>query len=386
MNSTSNYPPGTKFWETPDWAGGTQAKLNIALITISSCFLGIRLYVRGFMTKSLGLDDLVASLAFCVITTQSGFNIHLKDVGAGAHMELIPQLLLLKFFEGLQNLNLLYFWGVGLDRLAVLAFLPRLHKDKIYLLLVYFVSGMVLVSTIICFFIRLFHCNPVKDGWLPPLPTLNCLPQSSMDMMMNGHGILGIIFDIMLMALPMWVIYKKMLWSRKTFQVIAVFSVGIFVVITGIIRLYYIRTMDWGTDSTFKMATIGVWTDLESHVGFWCGCFPSFQPIIRTVAFKLGLRSALNSYPTGKPTSNSKGLSSASAAIRSKGGYLRNGSGIDVDADISDTNNSQEGIMSGPNNYEMGKYGEIHKETTVTIHVKNHDSKKSKREESWADI
>ena len=134
------------------------------------------------------------------------------------------------------------------------------------------------------------------------------------------------------------------------------------------------------------MATIGVWTDLESHVGFWCGCFPSLQPIIRTVSFKLGLRSALNSYPTGKPTSNSKGLTSASAAVRSKGGYLRNGSGIDVDADIGDANNSQEGIMSGPNNYEMGKYGEIHKETTVTIHVKDDGSKQNTREESWADI
>lgn len=134
------------------------------------------------------------------------------------------------------------------------------------------------------------------------------------------------------------------------------------------------------------MATIGVWTDLESHVGFWCGCFPSLQPIIRTVAFKLGLRSALNSYPTGKPTSNSKGLSSASAAIRSKGGYFRNGSGIDVDAEITDTNNSQEGIMSIPNNYEMGKYGEIRKETTVKIQVKEDDSKPRKREESWADI
>lgn len=51
------------------------------------------------MTKSLGVDDLVASLAFCVITTQSGFNIHLKDCGAGAHMELIPPPLRLKFFE-----------------------------------------------------------------------------------------------------------------------------------------------------------------------------------------------------------------------------------------------------------------------------------------------
>ena len=147
-------------------------------------------------------------------------------------------------------MNLLYFWGVGLDRLAVLAFLPRLHKDRLYLILVYAVSAMVLIATIVSFLIRLLQCHPVSDGWLPPMtPGTHCLPQISLDMMMNAHAILGIIFDIMLMALPIWVIYKKMLWSRKTFQVIAVFSVGIFVVVTGIIRLYYIRTMDWAVDS-----------------------------------------------------------------------------------------------------------------------------------------
>ena len=95
---SSNYPPGTNFWETPDWAGGTQARLNTALIVISGCFLATRLYVRCFMTKSAGLDDLVACLAFGVITSQSGWNIHLKDCGAGAHMELIPGPLIMKFF------------------------------------------------------------------------------------------------------------------------------------------------------------------------------------------------------------------------------------------------------------------------------------------------
>lgn len=150
----------------------------------------------------------------------------------------------------MNNLNLLYFWGVGLDRLAILAFLPRLNKDKVYMLCIWATGGMILVTTLGCFFFRLFHCSPVSAGWLPPMtPGPKCVSQASLDQMMTAHASLGILFDVILMGLPVWVIYTKMLWSRKMFQVIAVFSVGIFVVVTGCIRLYYIETMDWGTDS-----------------------------------------------------------------------------------------------------------------------------------------
>ena len=134
------------------------------------------------------------------------------------------------------------------------------------------------------------------------------------------------------------------------------------------------------------MATIGVWTDLESHVGFWCGCFPSLQPIIRVVAFKLGLRSALSSYPHTKGnTGASKRAANASGTTRSKSGYLRNGSGVDVDAEASD-GNSQVCIVPSPNEYELGKYGEIRKETVVSVQVNNDDSKQGSRKESWVDI
>jgi hypothetical protein len=67
--------------------------------------------------------------------------------------------------------------------------------------------------------------------------------------MMTGHAVVGIMADLVLMALPIWVIYTKMMFSRKKFQVILVFSVGVFVVVTGIVRLYYMKTLDFAVDS-----------------------------------------------------------------------------------------------------------------------------------------
>lgn len=109
---------------------------------------------------------------------------------------------------------------------------------------------MIITSTLASFFFRLLQCTPISHGWLPPMsPGGQCVSPVALDQMMTAHAVLGIIFDGILMGLPIWVIYTKMMWSRKMFQVIAVFSVGVFVVITGLIRLYYIKTMDWKVDS-----------------------------------------------------------------------------------------------------------------------------------------
>jgi uncharacterized membrane protein len=66
--------------------------------------------------------------------------------------------------------------------------------------------------------------------------------------MMVGHAVTGIIVDIALLVLPVYIIYKKMIWSRKTIQVLLVLSVGLFVIVTGIVRLTMILTLNFTID------------------------------------------------------------------------------------------------------------------------------------------
>jgi hypothetical protein len=43
--------------------GDISRNLNICLIVFSSIFVALRFYVRGFMTKALGLDDAFSFIA-----------------------------------------------------------------------------------------------------------------------------------------------------------------------------------------------------------------------------------------------------------------------------------------------------------------------------------
>jgi hypothetical protein len=91
------------------------------------------------------------------------------------------------------------------------------------------------------------------------------------------------------------------------------------------------------------MTTLGVWTDVEGHVGLWCGCFPAMQPILRILSYRLGIRSQLMSKGTidryrgaGDSKSGTKGLSSGNWR-GTKNGYMRNGSGTDGPDDSDST-------------------------------------------------
>lgn len=87
------------FSNTPDWHGGIELEINGSLIALSTVFLGMRLYVRAFMTKALGWDDLIAGIAWALLVTQSSLDIRAVTLGSGTHIELVPLELLYKFFE-----------------------------------------------------------------------------------------------------------------------------------------------------------------------------------------------------------------------------------------------------------------------------------------------
>lgn len=74
-------PPDFSLYDLPPGSQGYMIRdLNISLIAISTVLVASRLYVRGLMIKNLGMDDLLAVLAYvCMLPEHIRHTAHAND-------------------------------------------------------------------------------------------------------------------------------------------------------------------------------------------------------------------------------------------------------------------------------------------------------------------
>ncbi|RSL70803.1 hypothetical protein CEP54_001581 [Fusarium duplospermum] len=277
--------------QAADSHGYIMLNLNIALIVITSVIMSTRLYVRGVMIQALGWDDLLAFIAWLLAIAHSSLEIVAVGHGAGSHMSSLTPEQLNAFFSLLPVNQLVFFWACGLVRLSILAFFPRLNREPRFMACVWITALINIVVSLFGFFFFLLECNPIIDLFNPGNPDRKCVSREKEAHVMWAHSIVGSFLDVVLLALPLWVVFSNMVTRPKIIKLTLIFSVGFFAAITAFIKTGMILTTNFASDPTYNMIRVCPWTALEIHVGLWCGCFPALQPLLRLVSTKLKLRS-----------------------------------------------------------------------------------------------
>ncbi|CAK4033715.1 hypothetical protein AC578_739 [Lecanosticta acicola] len=259
--------------------------LNIEVWTeyaISICFFFLRFFTRfkllGFRNLDAGDAFALMAMIFYSLETSgiyllSGFG---YNVGLNAQTALaVPDDQVASLAMGSKLAFINWIWYINLlwslkGVLMVIYFklgtgVPRQE------LIVKLVAGLVVCTWLASLLTHICGCTPVYKGWqIKPYPGDRCTLRQANYIVI---GVLNCVSDMAIILVPMPLLFKVKVPPRHKLVLIALFSLGLFVVVATILRSYYsLRSLD--------SLTIALgWASRETMAATIVACAPGIKPL-----------------------------------------------------------------------------------------------------------
>lgn len=179
------------------------------------------------------------------------------------------------FFAG----EIFYVLALGVSKISILCFYLRVFPHKDFRRLIYGVMGLSVAYTIAFFFATTFQCIPVSYAWTKwdGLHKGTCN-----DIHLQGWIAAGIniVLDVVVMVLPLKHLAGLNMNLRKKLLVMAMFSVGIIVIVISALRLYTLAHFAKSKNISWDYFEAGYWSLLEINVSIICGCMPAHRLLV----------------------------------------------------------------------------------------------------------
>lgn len=178
---------------------------------------------------------------------------------------------------------------------SILVFYLRLAKNTQQVLRIasWVVLAIVNVAGIVLTIMNIAQCSPVRAAFSPLTHNARCIPLLT-EFICSAP--VNIVTDLAILALPIPVLTGMRLPKRQKYVLIITFSIGIFVTIVDVIRIYYLQqaisfvptasTNDPGIvfgntpDFAWNASLSLMWSAVEVNVGLICACIPTLKPLI----------------------------------------------------------------------------------------------------------
>ncbi|KAI0146844.1 hypothetical protein GGR57DRAFT_478516 [Xylariaceae sp. FL1272] len=131
------------------------------------------------------------------------------------------------------------------------------------------------------FFANLFICYPVT-ALIEPYYGNKCIDQASVFL---STLLTDLIFDILILSMPIPVVLRLHLPWRDRFGVLGMFLLGAIVVAVSIARLIQnlevnAQYLNFGNDVTYYTTAVFFWTNIELSIAVIAACLPTLKPIL----------------------------------------------------------------------------------------------------------
>ncbi|KAK4044872.1 hypothetical protein C8A01DRAFT_42483 [Parachaetomium inaequale] len=225
-----------------------------ALTLLSLITVCLRVYVRAFLIKAFGAE------------TEWGLGLR--------HIDDLPP-------EDIYNFGLLQYIGAPFYITSILGFKLALLFSYIRFVPIgayrFTLFGVITACVLfhLSFLLVQFNlCQPARKQWDPTITYGSCIPGVPFYTSMAS---ITIFFDVTVMLLPFPVLLQSRLQSRKKIIILGLFSLGIFITVTQIIRIQTIKKLANYIDS----APVILWSAVENNLGIIVANVPALAPLVK---------------------------------------------------------------------------------------------------------
>ena len=123
--------------------------------------------------------------------------------------------------------------------------------------------------------VTIFQCRPLIRAFDKTVPG-SCIDTAKFWYANAGFSIAT---DVIILLLPMPLVWKLEVPIAQKVALMAVFAIGVFVVITSCLRVTTLDILATTPDQTYDIANV-MWTIVEPNVAVVCACLPILRPFI----------------------------------------------------------------------------------------------------------
>ncbi|KAF5011422.1 hypothetical protein FDECE_2485 [Fusarium decemcellulare] len=291
--------------------------VTTATLVLATVFVAARMVSRTFIVRNITWDDRVMMLAWLFaffLSFTICFGVH---NGLGKHDVNIDEGNRPALRRSEYVFSILYNPALMATKTSILIFYLRLakHTQRVLRFASWLTLAIVNIAGIILTFMNVFQCRPTAAAWDVHYDERSkCIPLLTEFICSSP---VNIVTDLAILALPIPVLTGMRLPSRQKTILVLTFTVGIFVTIVDVVRIYYLQQaitkvptgasgdpqsrFGGQTDFAWNASLSLMWSAVEVNVGMTCACVPTLKPLV------LKLLPAMLYDPDGTKSSVSKG-------------------------------------------------------------------------------
>ncbi|KAH8907340.1 hypothetical protein BR93DRAFT_951515 [Coniochaeta sp. PMI_546] len=178
----------------------------------------------------------------------------------------------------------MYLAIITLTKISIVLFYLRIFPSPGFRVACYIVMIWVSISGMVFLVIQICQCIPISyswEGWKGNYGPHTCVEINTLAFTAAGFSIAQ---DVAILLLPLPLLARLQISRRSKIEVMVMFSLGIFIVMTSCIRLRSIVYFARSSNPTWDYTDALIWTGLEAAVSIIVVSLPAIRVLVTRIS------------------------------------------------------------------------------------------------------